>query len=592
MSHLSKIIGILGLLITVVFTGSFLDTYNFIKFIVLILGTTYILVFWISEKGYLALKNQINKPPIYFLSILIIINCLSAITNGINYEVLFGTYGRQMGLISIFCLILISIMSLSVDSKESILKYLSIALTISNLYGLFQFMGIDIYKFEKLYDGINSTFGNPNFAGGAAAVSAVLYLHYFVESKKKAHKIIFSVLLFISFINIYGSLARQAYLTVIFGFCIYGYKWISSKPRNLKFSYLGFLAFSSVFTLLGMLQKGPLKTLVYKESISERGDFYRTAITTIKNNLFFGVGPDQFGTFYRIYRDVKQVSRTGINTTSDSAHNSLLHFGATSGIFAMLVLFLIYVWVVKNQAKVFFSSPTRAVTFSIWIVMSLQNMISVDHPSLSYWWWVVTALLIQNSHNEVTALKKHKIPKLNDRVILSHGFGFIGLIVIAIILVPQFRSQTLLFRGFTTPIDLENQETINYKRSLFESAYNSSPRNFEIYRFGANSFYQDGDFNSAVILSRKALEIQPNDYPSAWFLAESLTKLGKEKESILAWQKVSKLDPLNFRNHFELGKLLAKSDISRAKIELSQSLKLYPDEKTKEETIRLLASIS
>lgn len=132
----------------------------------------------------------------------------------------------------------------------------------------------------------------------------------------------------------------------------------------------------------------------------------------------------------------------------------------------------------------------------------------------------------------------------------------------------QFSDTKFYFVGFTYQIDLNKKYSINNKRAIFEESFRNSKNNFEVYRFVANSFYQDGDYLSAAEFGSKALEINNYDYPSAWFLADSLTKLNKRDDAVRAWKLTIKLYPYNVRNHFELGKLLIDTDKVSAIIEL------------------------
>ena len=54
-----------------------------------------------------------------------------------------------------------------------------------------------------------------------------------------------------------------------------------------------------VCSVLGMLQKGPLQNLLYKDSVSVRGFYWRAAIEMLKSEPLFGVGSDRYGSFFR-----------------------------------------------------------------------------------------------------------------------------------------------------------------------------------------------------------------------------------------------------------------------------------------------------
>lgn len=102
-----------------------------------------------------------------------------------------------------------------------------------------------------------------------------------------------------------------------------------------------------------MLNRGPLSYFLYKYSVQSRGEMWRTAITTIKENPVFGVGLDSFGDVSLLYRDQKTAN--GINEFSDNAHNIFLQFSVTGG----CILALIYLGIILLSLYSFFKIQKR-----------------------------------------------------------------------------------------------------------------------------------------------------------------------------------------------------------------------------------------
>ena len=79
--------------------------------------------------------------------------------------------------------------------------------------------------------------------------------------------------------------SQQGYLVLLFGsgiaLGIYAYK----SSRALGFSYLGLAAIGSLAVLVGILNKGPLASLLYKDSVTFRGDYWRAGWDMSINNL-------------------------------------------------------------------------------------------------------------------------------------------------------------------------------------------------------------------------------------------------------------------------------------------------------------------
>jgi O-antigen ligase len=587
-----KVIGIIGSLVVLTFSGSFLDAFNMPKFLVLVVGTIFLVSFYLTFNNVNTIRWEPNKFPLLLLLSFMTTNIISIFINGFTYDSVFGAYGRQMGIISLVCLITIaSIILISQDSNyEQFLNFLLWSLSISNLYGLFQFLNTDFLQYEELYDGINSTFGNPNFAGAGAAIALLLSIKKLLEKNSVSKKVVYLILSLLAFINMYASNARQSFISAFIGITILGIFWARKQSKTIIICYSGFSIGALAFIVLALFQIGPLTTYLYKTSISERGDFYRAALRMIRENPLFGVGIDQFGLVYRRFRDLDQVQRTGINATSDSAHNSLLQTTATSGVVSGLLLAVIYFSVVYLFIKKRNFELKDFSLLSVWVALSSQNLISVDHPSLTIWWWILSALLLKK-HSARMKLEAKSVVNIKERQILAIGVGFVSVLVSTIFVLPIMKSQQLLFKGFTLGINKQDVNSINYKRSIFEKSFSDSFGNYQIFRLAANSFFQDGEYKSAIIMSKKALKIQPLDYPSSWFQAESY-KLTNNPLAAQAWLRTTKLDPLNFRNRYEFANAIKDSDPELALLELKKAKALYPDSQTKIQINELIAQLS
>ena len=66
---------------------------------------------------------------------------------------------------------------------------------------------------------------------------------------------------------------------------------------TLGVGILGFIA------LMGALQKGPLTKLIYKTSVSLRGEYWQAGWNMAKEFPLTGVGMDSYGDWYRRARD-------------------------------------------------------------------------------------------------------------------------------------------------------------------------------------------------------------------------------------------------------------------------------------------------
>ena len=150
---------------------------------------------------------------------------------------------------------------------------------------------------------------------------------------------------------IFRSNARQGLLSYSLGAGLFIVIWLYIKHRRLGIlaAITGFLVF--VFSVLGMLQVGPLERFLYKPSVTVRGYYWRAGLEMFKQNPLTGVGMDRYGLYFKEFREVGYPLSYGFDITSSNAHNTFIQLFATGGVFLGLsylvlnayILFLLYV---------------------------------------------------------------------------------------------------------------------------------------------------------------------------------------------------------------------------------------------------------
>jgi O-antigen ligase len=89
----------------------------------------------------------------------------------------------------------------------------------------------------------------------------------------------------------------------------------------------------AVISILGMLQIGPLQSLLYKDSVTLRGYYWRAGVNMFLKNPLTGVGLDRYGANFNQYKDSQFVVERGFELMSSNAHNIFIQIFATGGIF-------------------------------------------------------------------------------------------------------------------------------------------------------------------------------------------------------------------------------------------------------------------
>ena len=173
------------------------------------------------------------------------------------------------------------------------------------------------------------------------AIFAILcFGQLFFSSTSFYHKLGLVGVIAMLLIAIRATQARQAIIILVIGVTIITLSQIYSK--NSKLGKILFLCFTpiGVFSILGMLQIGPLQDLLYKGSLSIRGYYWRAGIEMFRENPFLGVGIDNYGKFFKEFREVNYTLNYGFSITSTNAHNIYIQYFHKNYPFYIINIFL------------------------------------------------------------------------------------------------------------------------------------------------------------------------------------------------------------------------------------------------------------
>ena len=186
-------------------------------------------------------------------------------------------------------------------------------------YGQIQSAGEDFVSWNNPYNSIIGTLGNPNYAAAFLAMMGVISFGLgFSNSINMPLRIcaLFNSI-FILF-TIYLSNARQGLISYVLGVSIILIFFIYWRSKVYGLLALGTIFTFGVISVLGMLQIGPLTSLLYKNSVTIRGYYWSAGMEMFKSNPFFGVGGDSYGYYFKQYRDVNYPLKYGFDITNIS----------------------------------------------------------------------------------------------------------------------------------------------------------------------------------------------------------------------------------------------------------------------------------
>lgn len=470
-------------------------------------------------------------------------------------QTLYGVYGRNNGFILYLCLSLLFIACLSINSKSD-LRYVIYALIFAGLlnvaYGFWVMAFGDFVGWNNQYGNLLGTFGNPNFIGSFFGMfSSVLFAAALSRNTEKRWRLGALFLLPLVFITIMDTKAVQGKVLFVAaaGIALFFFVRERFQSKYWSVTYLVLASTCFVIALLGTLQKGPLAGLLYKPSVSLRGEYWYSGWQTGLSNPWFGVGFDSLGDWYRRSRRDSALTLPGIDTVTNTAHNVYLDMFAFGGWPLLISYCLVNICVLFSIMKFIQSNRKFDFTFvtlvSVWACYQLQSIISINQVGLAIWGWVTGGLLIayaninhnQKIDNQLSAKSKVRGRETSSPNEIFSPKLFAGLLAIVGLLVsaPPL-SADMKWREAQISQDVAKVE------SILKPSYMNPLSTFKLINivgvFETNGFY---DLSHKYAL--EAVEFNPNSYETWRTL--SLVKNATEQERSLAYTEMRRLDPLN-----------------------------------------------
>jgi O-antigen ligase len=345
------------------------------------------------------------------------------ISGGELNQQLFGSQGRNTGLITYVAFSLIFLGSVVANNAE-LLKRLVLVVAIVGVaslgYGVIQAVGADPFDWVNPYSPVFGFLGNPNFQSSLLGVlGAIVFAQLFEKGLKTQFKVLIGAYLLVTLYVIKETASQQGFLVLALGIGVVVGLYLAQLNRGLGIGY-GVLSILGFFVVLfGTLNKGPLASILYKDSVTYRGDYWQAGWNMTIDHPIFGVGMDSYGDWYRRSRTLAATLRRGPDTTSNAAHNVFLDISSYGGFPLLIIYVALMALVVVSAAKVLKRNkgfnPVFAGLVGGWVAFQAQSIISINQIGLAIWGWVLSGLIIGyeiNTRNVVvaeTVVKKGRV---------------------------------------------------------------------------------------------------------------------------------------------------------------------------------------
>jgi hypothetical protein len=486
-------------------------------------------------------------------SICFIIFSISAILNSPSPLVqnIYGSYGRNTGFVTYFALLLISTAATLLRQKSNfnLIVYSLFTAGIANIaYCLWAIVFGDFIGWNNPYGNILGTFGNPNFISAFLGIFITSLTAYVLQPGiSLLHRGLTLLIVAIGLFEIDQSNAVQGLVVSAAGFSIIGFYWVRSKFRSnlILAGYTIMIAVLGFIALMGALQKGPLTSLIYKTSVSLRGEYWQAGWNMASQFPLTGIGMDSYGDWYRRARDEQALILPGPETVTNAAHNIPFDILAYGG----WPLFVTYIFLISLAAIAIIKVTLRSRSYSgtfialvvAWSCYQIQSIISISQIGLAIWGWVISGVLIafeistRGTESVDSKLNSRKSVKAKEQILSATAIGGLGLVIGALIAVPPL-SGDMKWRSALASSDLTQLKLALEQTYLTPTDTNRLLNAISVLE---NSKLPDVAYEYA----KKAVEFNPESFDSWRTLYAITNSTPQDKE--LALSNMKRLDPKN-----------------------------------------------
>jgi O-antigen ligase len=514
----------------------------------------------------------------------ILFNFVSFIFTDSKYIGLFGDYQRRTGFLTyLFLATFLLFTARKIRfSDGSRFHYWTLGISLTAcLYGIFQHFGYDFVSWNNQYDAILGTVGNPNFAAALMGIFAVILFGFAINKDALVlFRVISLVSVFLLLLTIYFSDSLQGFLAAAVGFGVLIVTWVLQRNRIAGWSIAGVGFVGGLMSIFGILQMGPFSFL-FKESVTYRGDYWRAGIRMFQDHIWFGVGLDRYGAYFREYRDVAQVLRRGPNVGTNAAHNVFIQLGATAGIF-VLITYLILVGFIFWRGIVGLRQSTGtkqilfATFFGAWLTYLAQAVISIDNIGVAIWGWVLGGAVVGLSYQK-DEIEKVKPAKPLGMSRLSLGLSSVYTVAAIVISSLFFTAEYAQHQAGKYLLPTNASEEVAYERFVVKSLQVRpvEPK----FRFKAARYFFEARMNEKAVEQLKlAIENDPREFESRDTLAMYYEEIKRPDLALPLREYIVTIDPYNVINLLALGRdLKATGNASAAREMVDKIAAIAPE---------------
>ena len=336
-------------------------------------------------------KNKIKYNPIDFFLLLFILSLVISLISSLNLLVSLSKIHIILGYLLVFYLV----RCIDKTHKEKILKIIIFSAVIICCYGIYQYLWGFRHVVESLtknqifypfaYEWLSrkrvfAVFFSPNaFAGFLIMTLPLVCSIKYIQKNTKFFSKFTLFLIILLTINLLMTQSISAIFSLTLSFCLI-LLIKKFKKTNLFIGIIfGLIMIAIVFYIRNKTNKTFIMPLF---SIEKRIEYYKEALSMIKQHLFFGIGLGNFKGKHSLF-----------------VHNSYLQIWIELGILGIISYVGIIFMSIKNVIKRISGEQQTNIyipLFCALLAFTIHNLIDFTFflPEVSWLWWVIIALII------------------------------------------------------------------------------------------------------------------------------------------------------------------------------------------------------
>jgi O-antigen ligase len=473
-----------------------------------------------------------------------VINSVAPLTTN-----LYGVFGRQTGFLTYLLLTFVALGATLLRTQKSfdrIIWALLFSGTVNVIYCGWALAFGDFIKWNNPYGNILGLFGNPDFISAFLGMFIAGTIGYAFSSKHSGfYRIGFIALALIALYEIKKSHAIQGLVVTAAGLAIVGFYLVRGKTKGsvLASVYVAAVGVIGAFALAGALQKGPLTSLIYKTSVSLRGQYWKAGLKMGQDHPLTGVGMDSYGDWYRRARsEYAATVLPGPKTITNAAHNVVIDIFAYGGyplLLSYLAILILGAWaVIRVTLRQRAYDGTFVALVAVWATYNLQSIISINQVGLAIWGWVSVGALIAYEYStrpRPESSENKKAVKQKELIFSPQLIGGIGVLVGALIAVPPMAADS----KWKSALKAQNIQGVEAALEPSYLAPRDSARLAQAVLLFENSKLYDQAYKYAI----EGVKFNPNFF-DAWRVLYAISK-SSQTEKDEALKNMKRLDPRN-----------------------------------------------